>query len=130
MQYPLTSTLTSTGVITNVTFMSMFAIVTIISSSKSVTLASTNDPTTNEPSCIPSIIVPVDNSNIINICLVAVVLILLCIIVGTFLFTLHGKKKKLNDAVVDTSLSIGNSVAVHTDIIDGHSNELQPTNQV
>ena len=123
-------TLTSTGEITNVTFMSMSAIVTIISTSKSVMLASTNDPTTNEPSRIPSITVPVDNSNIIIICLVAVVLILVCIIIGSFLFYLHGRKKRLKNVVVDTSLSIGNPVAVHIDIIDGHSDESQPTNEV
>ena len=87
------------------------------------------DPT-NEPSHIPSITVPVDNSNTIIICLVAVVLILVCIIIGIFLFYLHGRRTRFNNAVVDTSLSIGNPVAVDTDIIDGHSNGLQPTNQV
>ena len=87
------------------------------------------DPT-NEPSHIPSITVPVDNSNTIIICLVAVVLILVCIIIGIFLFYLHERRTRFINAVVDTSLSIGNPVAVHTDIIDGHSNGLQPTNQV
>ena len=99
-------TLIYTGEIGNVT-----------STSKPVTLASTNNPTTNEPSRIPSPTVPMDSSNIIIICVVAIVLILVCIIIGIFLFYLHGRKTRLNNVVVDNSLSIGNP---HTDSIDGH----------